>query len=118
MTEAIIQNQIRIVLSTQPDVRMFRNNVGVAKVREAYVRYGLAKGSADLIGWITLAPPVVPFRVARFMSLEIKTDTGRLSTEQKLWLQAVRDCGGFSAVVRSPEEALAAVERARRGETE
>lgn len=118
MIESQIQNQIRIVLGRLPDVRMFRNNVGTANIKGAFVRYGLAKGSADLIGWITLEPPVVPFRVARFMSLEIKTEDGRLSVEQKLWLKLVRDWGGFAAVVRSPEDALAAVERARRGETE
>jgi len=118
VSESQIQNQIRVALGNLPDVRLFRNNVGVAKIKGAFIRYGLTNGSADLIGWITLGPPVLPFRVARFMSLEIKTDTGRLRTDQKLWLQAVRDFGGFAAVVRSPEEALAAVERARKGESE
>lgn len=118
MNESAIQNQIRIVLGRLPDVRMFRNNVGTANIKGAYVRYGLCKGSADLIGWIKLEPPVVPFRVARFMSLEIKTEDGRVRPEQAQWLKLVREWGGFAAVVRSPEDALAAVERARKGEIE
>lgn len=118
MTESEIQHNIRIAVGMHPDVRLFRNNVGVAKVRNAYVRYGLANGSADLIGWVKLEPPIVPFRIARFMSLEIKTETGKLSPEQVLWMKLVRNWGGFAAVVRSVDDALAAVERARAGEIE
>jgi hypothetical protein len=115
MNEAQIQSEIRITLGRIPDLRMFRNNVGVAQVRGTHIRYGLAKGSADLIGWLALKPPLVPYPIARFMSLEIKTETGKPTEEQKMWMEMVQRFGGFACIVRSPKEALAAVERARNG---
>lgn len=115
MNEAERQSAIRVALGRVPDLRMFRNNVGVAKVRGSYVRYGLLTGSADLIGWLALKPPLVPYPIARFMSMEIKTDTGKPSAEQVMWMEMVQRFGGFACIVRTPEEALAAVERARTG---
>lgn len=73
------------------------------------MRYGLQKGSADLIG--VLAPE------GRFLALEVKTPKGRISKEQELFLSLVRKQGGFACVVRSVDDALAAIERAKKGET-
>jgi hypothetical protein len=73
-------------------------------------RFGLCRGSADLCG--ILAP------TGRFIAVEIKTEAGRLSEEQRLFLIHVRSRGGFACVVRSVEEFLAAMERAKRGESE
>jgi hypothetical protein len=51
--------------------------------------------------------------------LEVKRAKGGvLSARQKLFLALVRRMGGFAAAVRSVEEARAALERARRGESE
>lgn len=115
MNEAQIQSEIRTVLGRVPDLRMFRNNVGVADVRGAKIRFGLCKGSSDLIGWLALKPPNVPYPIARFMSLEVKTETGKPTPEQEMWMEIVQKHGGFACIVRSAEEALAAVERARTG---
>ncbi len=116
MTEAEIQYAIRIALGQLPDVRVFRNNVGVADVRGAKIRFGLCKGSSDLIGFIRLE--INGVKTARFLALEIKTATGKPTEEQKLFIKVVQAFGGFACVVRSVEEALAAIERARRGEYE
>jgi hypothetical protein len=116
VTEAEIQSAIRIALGRLPDLRLFRNNVGVADVRGQKIRFGLLKGSSDLIGFIRLNIDGKAF--ARFVSLEIKTETGRTTPEQDLWIALVRKFGGFACVVRSVDEALAAVERARVGMTE
>ena len=72
------------------------------------MRYGLAVGSADLIGCLG----------GRFIALEVKAAAGRTSPEQRQWLDLVRRNGGFAAVVRSVDEARAAIARARRGERE
>lgn len=109
MNELQIQNQIRLAIGQLPDVVIWRNESGVAEHRGRYVRYGLQKGSSDLIG--TLAP------YGRFLALEVKTPNGRISKEQKLFLDLVRRQGGFACVVRSAEEALSAIERARKGES-
>lgn len=113
MIESEIQYAIRIACGRLPDVRLFRNNVGVADVRGAKIRFGLTKGSSDLIGWIR--QEINGVKVARFLSLEVKTETGRVSPEQELWIKLVRTFGGFACVVRSVEDALAAIERARNG---
>jgi hypothetical protein len=108
MGEGATQDAIRLALSAVPDLCMWRNNVGVADQRGARVRYGLAPGSADLVGVLA----------GRFVALEVKTATGRVAVEQSQWLALVRRYGGFAAVVRSPEDALAAIARARAGASE
>lgn len=107
ITESTIQNEIRWALGQRGDLVLWRNNVGVAVNGSSRVVYGLAPGSADLIG--ILAPS------GRFVALEIKTPTGKTTKEQELFLQLVRTRGGFAAVVRSVDEANAAIERALTG---
>jgi hypothetical protein len=108
MSEGQIQDAIRLALASEPDLVLWRNNTGVADHRGARVRYGLAVGSADLVGCLA----------GRFVALEIKTATGRASQEQRQWLTLVRRYGGFAAIVRSVEEAREAIARARRGDSE
>jgi hypothetical protein len=105
MTESQIQARVLLALGRRPDVRLFRNNVGAYKDSTGTLRrFGLFKGSADLIGWV-----VVDGR-AIFLSVEIKTPIGKLSSEQETWLRNVRRMGGIAFVARSPEEAIAELE--------
>lgn len=114
MNESQIQDAVRLALGKVTDVVMFRNNVGVAQHwngREVEaVRYGLANGSADLVG--VLAPS------GRWVALEVKAPKGRTTDEQDRWLALVRKMGGFACVVHSVDEALAALDRARAGGSE
>ena len=73
------------------------------------MQFGLAKGSADLIGWTTrtITPDMVGQQVAVFTSVEVKTATGRLRPEQRIWLDAVQSAGGIAGVVRSVDDARA-----------
>lgn len=111
-SESELQHAIRLALGREPDLVLWRNNVGVspATPRTRPVRYGLCTGSSDLIG--ILAPS------GRFVALEIKTPQGRATTEQLMFLELVRKRGGFAAIVRSPDDARAALERARMGATQ
>jgi hypothetical protein len=108
MSEGAIQDAIRVALSGEPGLVLWRNNVGIAEHRGQRVRYGLAVGSADLVGCLD----------GRFVALEVKTATGRAAPEQRLWLDLVRRYGGFAAIVRSVDEARAAVARARAGDSQ
>jgi hypothetical protein len=108
MSEGAIQDAIRVALSGEPGLVLWRNNVGIAEHRGQRVRYGLAVGSADLVGCLD----------GRFVALEVKTATGRVAPEQRLWLDLVRRHGGFAAIVRSVDEARAAVARARAGDSQ
>lgn len=105
--EADIERKIRLALGKSKLVRLFRNSVGQAVIRGRTIRYGLLKGSSDLIGWrkVRITPDMVGTDVAQFVGVEVKTKTGRLRPEQKLWLEMVNDAGGLAIVARSPEEA-------------
>ena len=107
MTEQQIQQEIRIACGTGP-VRLFRNNTGTLRDQHGRpVQFGLCKGSADLIGWrtVTVTPDMVGAQVAVFLSIEVKTPTGRLRPEQQQWLDAVQAAGGIAGVARSVEDA-------------
>lgn len=98
MTETDIQNDIRVALS-EIGVTCWRNNSGFASYENGRkVRYGLFKGSSDLIG-ITSS--------GRFVAIEVKTPIGRLTKEQKNFLEFIKSQGGISGVARSVADALA-----------
>jgi hypothetical protein len=108
MNEKDLQAQIHRFLGGQKNIRLFRNQVGTYKLQDGrVVSSGLAKGSADLIGWKTveITPDMVGQKLAIFTSVEIKTPTGRVSPEQSNWLKQVSDGGGISLIARSIDEA-------------
>lgn len=110
MREAPILQAIRIALGRLPDLRLWRNECGVAKHAGRFVRYGLVRGSADLVG--ILGP------AGRLFALEVKAPGGKLTNEQAAWLALVRRFGGFGCVAHSVDEAVSAYQRARNGGSE
>lgn len=108
--ETDLQQRIRLALGMQRDLRLFRNQVGqLPDPRTGRpVQFGLARGSADLIGWrtVVITPEMVGQRVAIFTSLEVKTPTGRLTPAQTNWLGVVRGAGGLAGVARSVADAF------------
>lgn len=83
---------------------VFRNNVGVARYgRGARVRYGLAKGASDIIGWktVTIEECHLGMELALFTAVEVKTEQGRLTREQCRFLDAVARAGGLAYVVKN-----------------
>lgn len=112
--ETKIQSAIRYELSRRfPELVIWRNsNAGVETwdpdtARPRFHRAGLDKGSADLIG--ALHPS------GRFISIEVKTPRGVAKPEQLDWIVLVQKFGGFACIVRSVEEAVAAIVRAKEG---
>ena len=110
-----------------PSVRLFRNNVGVGyrgtvvkenppviTLRNYYmIRFGLAVGSSDLIGWksVVITPEIMVKKVAVFCSPEVKTNEMEvLDDEQKNWIDQVRKAGGIAGVVRSVDDAVRLLE--------
>ena len=93
-----------------PGVRLWRNNVGALSDRNGHlVRYGLAPGSSDLIGLrqVTVSEEMVGRQMAVFVAIEVKSARGRLTTEQRRYLQVVERLGGITGVARSVGEAEA-----------
>jgi len=107
--ETTIQQQIRLALGTRPDLRLFRNNTGTLPDPRTGrpVQFGLARGSADLIGLrtVTITPDMVGQQVAVFTSIEVKTQTGRATPAQQNWLHMVRRAGGIAGIARSVRDA-------------
>lgn len=112
--ETDLQQRIRLALGTRSDSRIFRNQVGSLPDPRTgrLVTFGLARGSADLIGWrtVTITPEMVGRRLAVFTSIEVKTATGRLTPAQHAWLGAVRSAGGIAGVARSVSDSLHIIE--------
>jgi hypothetical protein len=112
--ETTLQQQIRLALGTQSDAKLFRNQVGSLPDPRTgrLVTFGLARGSADLIGWrsIVVTPDMVGRRIAVFTSIEVKTPTGRIRPEQQAWLGVVQGAGGIAGVARSVGDACRIIE--------
>jgi hypothetical protein len=77
-SEHEIQQRIRLACGRGP-VRLWRNNTGALVDQQwRFVRFGLCKGSSDLIGLrsLEITPELVGQRIAQFVALEIKTNCG------------------------------------------
>ena len=107
MSEHELQQRIRLACGQGP-VRLWRNNSGALVDQQGrLVRFGLCKGSSDLIGLrsLEITTDLVGQRLAQFVALEIKTARGVVSPEQRAFLALVEQLGGVAAVCRSVEEA-------------
>ena len=119
-TETDIRNEIASALGRIDGVWIHVNTIfeGETK-RKGYVTCGLGEGSPDMVGAVQCAG-----NFARFFALELKSkarhvnEADALSEDQRIWHAMMRKIGGFVATVWSAEEAVAAVERCRRGERE
>ena len=107
MSEQHIQQEIRLALGSGP-VRLWRNNTGCLKDQQGRpVRFGLCKGSSDLIGLrsITIGPEHLGQTLAVFAAVEVKTQAGRTTPDQQAFIATVAGMGGLAGVARSVEDA-------------
>lgn len=112
MREADTMRAIQLRLSSEPETRVFRNNVGQLEDRDGrIVRYGLCNGSSDLIGWhrVTITPDMVGQSVAIFTAIEVKQPGKYPTKEQRAFIDAVQHAGGIAGMARSEQEAVALV---------
>lgn len=70
-----------------------------------HISFGLWVGLADVVGI------VAPY--GRWLALEVKTGNARPNADQKRFLAMIRGWGGIAEVVRSVDDALAALRRAQ-----
>lgn len=106
MREICIQDKIR-ALGTG-DLRLFRNNNGVAlTVDGRRIVFGLHPGSPDLIGWksIVITPDMIGQRIAVAVGLEVKSERGRPTREQERFIRHMIDFGAYAGIARSVEDA-------------
>ena len=123
--EADISDEIRARLAKIPEVTLWRNNVGALQDKNGtWLRYGLAPGSADLIGVLAvkLAMPWGPpgmdrtVTVGRFLAIEVKKPGEKPTEDQRGWLEVVRKAGGLVGVCTSADEAEELIARGMRWE--
>lgn len=119
--ESRIKADIRLRLSRKncPDLVLWSN----VKAATAHgIQGGLGPdGSSDLIGVLALPVSYLgrSMLMGRLFCLEVKRPGGYTDPKRKKdqddFLALVREMGGFGAYVRSANEAVAALERAREG---
>lgn len=104
-SEKLIQNKIRAAVNRSGLAILWRNNTGkLPNGHGGFITFGLAVGSADLIGLIK--------GTAKFIAIEVKSLVGKASEEQRAWGEIVKRAGGVYAICRSPEEALEVIREA------
>ena len=99
--EAYVQNKIRLAVGSG-DVRLFRNNTGaLLDMQGRLVKFGLCKGSSDLIGFrsITITPDMVGQKIAVFSAIEVK-DKGKVTVDQKNFINIINNAGGYAGVAK------------------
>lgn len=125
--ESVVQDNILLAVSEAGGVA-FRQNVGlgwqgdVTRIKTASVvklypgdlvirnarplHAGLIKGSSDLIGWRSIPVSSLPpdSVVAQFVAVEVKTNTGESSPEQRHFVKMVQQAGGLAGVARSSDD--------------
>ncbi|TGH19551.1 MAG: hypothetical protein ERJ68_08285, partial [Aphanocapsa feldmannii 277cI] len=96
--------------------RLWRNNTGGLIDRQGrLVRFGLCKGSSDLIGLrsVKVTTAMVGQHIGQFVAIEVKAPQGAIRPEQESYLQLVQRFGGVAAICRSVEDAEHSLAMAR-----
>jgi len=114
VSEAAIQQQIRLALSRAGSV-MHRNNIGAYRDDQGRViRYGVGNpGGSDLIGWtpVLITHEMVGGMLGVFTAIEVKAPRGRPTEAQLNFLRQVQLGGGIAGIARSTQDALALLTR-------
>lgn len=90
--------------ASQLGLTLFRNNSGMLYNKDGTpVKYGLAKGSSDLVGWRSIST-VANGVIAQFIALECKQPGKKPTPEQAAFINAVNKAGGIGAVITDPAQ--------------
>ena len=104
MAEHRIQQQILAAIGATDGALVWRNNTGAAR-----------DGAGRLVRFGTPgAPDIMAIVGGQFVGLEVKSARGKLSKRQEAWRKACEAAGGIYRVCRSVDDALAAIDEARR----
>lgn len=109
MTEKDVERKL-ILHASQIGSTLFKNNVGMYRdERGNVIRFGLCKGSSDLIGWtpITIQPSMVGKRIAVFTAVEVKKDKNgryKATEDQQRFISVVNNNGGLALVADCDED--------------
>lgn len=103
-------NLMHSIMLADHGCKLFRNQTGALKDENGrLVRFGLCKGSSDLIGFkpVTITPDMVGRTLAVFTAIEVKTPSGKPTPEQVNFIARVKQHGGIAGIARSVDDVLA-----------
>ena len=107
MNETEILNKIKTKLS-KLGFTIFRNNVGAWRAKNGqYIKYGLCKGSSDLIGWkpIVVTQEMVGKLVAIFSAIEVKRPSKSITSDEQInFIKSVKEAGGIGVIAKSEDD--------------
>lgn len=101
--EAGIQKAILQLLAAEK-IPAWRMNSGAYKSETGtFIRYG-NKGMADIVA-------VLPERfgvhnAGRFLAIEVKSEKGRLTPDQKAFAETINSCCGYAIIARSVDDVI------------
>jgi len=101
MKESELQKYILMAFQGDPDIRLWRRNVGaVVTDNKRFIRFGVA-GMSDLEGIIKelKCPQCGMINYGVHIEMELKGDDGRLSPHQKNWLEDTERYNGITLVI-------------------
>lgn len=108
MSEEDLQKQLACKFAEVGYGRLWINDNGLGYRKSGRgFKYGLGKGTSDLIGFTDINGQAV------FTAFEVKMPTGRASKEQLNFIKVIQDNGGISAIVRSWEDIEEVIKKAR-----
>lgn len=108
MTEKQLLNLILLAFGTRSDMRVWRANVGVARMPGGrVVRFGVP-GQADITG-------ILPGGVR--LEIETKSQDGRQTPEQQAYQRVIERFGGVYVLARSVDDVWQAIGGFLHGDT-
>ena len=84
-----------VFFSKPAKIDVYPGDVIIRKAKR--IHFGLCNGQGDYLGFS---------RDGRFISIELKTETGKIREEQILFADAVNKAGGIAGIVRDEESAF------------
>jgi hypothetical protein len=111
ISESAVQKSIQQYADANPKIRLWRNNTGAYKIGSRFVRFGLCKGSSDLIGYteVKITPGMVGKTVAVFMAVEVKKPGGVSTDLQDDFVDTVASSGGVGMIADSVDVVVARI---------
>ena len=119
MSESSIQKRALAALGARDGVLVWRQQSGTFRALEdpsRIVKVGML-GISDALAvvGVEVTPEMVGNKIGVAVGIEFKAEKGRQSDAQKRWQKSFEACGGIYAIVRSVEDAVALVERVKKG---
>lgn len=113
-SEKRVENDIVLAVA-RTGGQLWRNNKGAGKVKDAFIRWGLANrtkqesdtwASADLIGIypLLITSEHLGATIGQFYSVEVKKPGGRVAQAQENWAALVTARGGRAVIIDSVEK--------------